>query len=187
MFNQFKSYLKGQIWISIIGIILGLVLVIYPKASMDIIAGTIAILLIIAGIYGVINDNKNKVVVNSVSMTSSVILIVIGFVLFFHQEIIESIIPIVLGIAFTVSGLQKIRYAMMVKDMAKNWTAPLIAAIITTLVGIIMIINPVGTGASLTLFLGIMILIYSISNLTDTIMLKKNSEGFQTYFGSLIK
>lgn len=187
MYNQFKNYLNGQIGLSILGIILGAVLVVYPKASMDIIAGTVAVIFIIAGIMGVINDNKNKVVVNSFSMTSSIILIVIGFVLFFNKSIIESIIPIVLGIAFTVSGINKIRYALVLKEMNQSWVAPLIASVITTLIGIIMIVNPVGTGASLTLFLGIMIIIYSISNMTDIIIFKRKAEDFKNYFSSLIK
>lgn len=187
MYNQFKNYLNGQIGISLLGIILGTILVIYPKTSMDIIASTIACILIIMGILGVINDNKNKVVVNSFSITSKVILIVIGFVLFFNREIIESIIPIVLGIAFTVSGIQKIRYALLLKSIKQDWIAPLVASFITTFIGIIMIVNPVGTGASLTLFIGVMIIVYSISNITDTIILKRKAEDFKNYFSNLVK
>lgn len=187
MYKQFKGYLNTSIGISILGIILGLFLIIYPNTSLNLISNTISIILIVSGIVGIINDQRNKVVVNTFNMTSNIVLLIIGVILFFNKAILESIIPIVLGIAFIISGINKMKYSFILKSIDNDWKGSFIASLITTICGVVMIIRPIKASVLITTFMGIIILVYSISNMTDTIILKRKAKSFNDYFNKIIK
>ena len=57
--------------------------------------------------------------------------------------------------------------------------APLLAAVLSLVAGIVLIINPWAGSEAMMMFVGIVIVVYSISSLVDMVMLKKNLQTVQ--------
>ena len=99
----------------------------------------------------------------------------------------ESIIPITLGIFFVISGIFSLRISFIIKDMGSSFVMSFISSILMIICGIILIINPAGTIIVLTTLIGILLIVYSISNVVDMCIFKSRVKEIDKYFNNLIK
>ena len=101
-----------------------------------------------------------------------------------NPDIMKTLFPIVTGIVMVTKSTLDLRIALLLqKYNYENWLSILICAIISIICGLIIIINPsIGTIA-LTTYLGIIITVYAISNIIDTIIFKKNIKEITKVLG----
>ena len=95
--------------------------------------------------------------------------------MFLNPEIVKTLFPIVTGIIMISKSAIDLRFSFLLnKSGYSNWLGLAICAVISIACGLIIIFYPsIGTVA-LTTYLGILITVYSVSNIIDTIMFKKN-------------
>ena len=63
---------------------------------------------------------------------------------------------------------------LLCKNGYNNWISIFICSIISILCGLIIIVNPNMGGVALITSIGVIIVLYSISNIIDTIVFKKD-------------
>ena len=95
--------------------------------------------------------------------------------MFLNPDIVKTLFPIVTGIIMISKSAIDLRFSFLLnKNGYSNWLSLAICAVISIACGLIIIFYPsIGTVA-LTTYLGILITVYSVSNIIDTIMFKKN-------------
>lgn len=173
MLNKLNKFLYSSIIISIIMFIIGLIFIIYPEVSFTTITYILSILLIVNGIYFLIE--KESSIFFSSFLTLGVVELLLGIIMLVNPDIVKTLFPIVAGIIMITKSTLDLRLSILLyRNNINSWLSLLICSIISIICGLIIIVNPsIGTIA-LTTFLGILITVYSISNIIDTIIFKKN-------------
>lgn len=173
MLKKINNYIYSSIFISIIFLILGIICIINPSTSFDIISTIIMLGFIINGIVLIIIDYKiNSIFV--INFLYGILSLILGLVLLFHPDTLKVILPFGVGIWFMISGLTNIKFSMYIKEESIGYMIlTVIMSIISILCGFILILKPVESIEVLTITLGITLLINSISSIIDMCIIKK--------------
>lgn len=173
MLSKINKFLYSSIALSILMFVIGIIFIIEPEASFNTITYILAIVLIINGIYFLFE--KETSIFFTGFITFGVVEILLGVVMFLNPDIVKTLFPIVTGIIMISKSAIDLRFSFLLnKNGYSNWLSLAICAVISIACGLIIIFYPsIGTVA-LTTYLGILITVYSISNIIDTIMFKKN-------------
>ena len=94
--------------------------------------------------------------------------------MFFSPELLISIIPLLIGVALVMSSafrLQNIYNLKRINNVFNIWT--LIITLTILVLGILLIINPFGGAVAITQVIGIFLMIYSVLDIVDDIILKR--------------
>lgn len=176
MIRKLNQLINSSIGFSILLIILGIVLIIFPKTSLEIISYLISTLLIINGIYLIILEfgTTFRYIPLDTSL-NGILSILFGIIMLIYPNMLSIIIPIILGTYFIIASIFKIKLAMHLKNIEKSpWLLTLLLAILSTICGIVLIMNPMNSSITLTLIAGVMLMIYSISDIIDMLVFKKH-------------
>ena len=173
MLEKFNKFLNSSIVLSVLMFILGLIFMIYPSVSFSVVTYIIAIFLILNGLYFIIE--KETSLFFSSFLTLGIIELLLGVVMLLNPDIMKTLFPIVAGIVMVTKATLDLRLSLLLKKYEYDtWLSIFICSLIAIISGIIIIINPsIGTMA-LTVSLGLLITINSISSIVDTIIFKKN-------------
>jgi uncharacterized membrane protein HdeD (DUF308 family) len=176
MRKKFNKLMTISLITSIAFIVLGLILVLFTKISLDIIGYVAAILLIINGVLNVTDDYKQfKVFYFFDGFTSGLLSIIFGIIVIANPSYIALIMPIMIGLWIIIASTFKLRMALALKDSSKtNWILPYILSILTIIVGLCLIFNPeIGT-LGIARVIGFLVIIYGICDIIDVVIFKKN-------------
>lgn len=187
MLKSINKYLNLSVVVSILFVILGIVLMVWPETSLNTISYVLATFLIIYGIYNFIDGFTINPIFYFMQMTNSILSVIFGIVLLVNPTFFEKLIPIVLGIFFIISGSFKVRMSFIIKGVTGNWFLSLITSIIMILCGIVLIMNPMITAIVVTSMIGIILVIYSIFDIIDTFIFKARVKDISKYFEKLLK
>ena len=176
MRKKFNKLMTISMITSIAFIILGLVLVIFTKISLDIIGYVAAVLLIINGVLNVTDDYKQfKVFYFFDGFTSGLLSMIFGIIIIANPNYIALIMPIMSGLWIIIASTFKLRMALALKDSSKtNWILPYILSILTIIVGLCLIFNPVIGTLGIARVIGFLVIIYGICDIIDVVIFKKN-------------
>lgn len=155
---------------SVIILVLGIFLFIQPDTIIHMISIILGGIILVSGIISFIDYLKNKY---NPSLISGVITSIIGLILIINTNLVASILPFVLGIYFTINGINRLQYALELKKENVNYISSLVVSILIIVCGILFIINPFGGALVITKVMGIYMIIYSLLDLTNTIIIKK--------------
>ena len=173
MLQKLNKFLNSSIVISGLMLLIGLILIIYPEMSFDTLTYVLSAMLIINGLYFIIE--KESSILFSVFLMLGVIELLLGIVVILNPNIIKTLLPIVFGIIMVTKSTLDLRISMLLsKNGYDNWLLMLILSIISIICGLIIILNPAFGATVLTTYIGIVIVIYSVSAFVDTIMIKKD-------------
>ena len=173
-----KKIFNKFIWISIatcvVFLIVGLMLMFFPTVSLSVVSYCIASLLIIVGILFIINS---KEMLFNNFLTSGVLAIVLGGTIFIYPDTLSVIIPIMLGIWMIINSVVSIQISLELRySKYDGWLLPTLFSILTACCGILIIFNPQNGAEALTIFFGIMLVIYSVSNIMNLLIFNSNSK-----------
>lgn len=170
----FSKFYKVSIFSSIIFLIFGLLLYLSPEGIIATVSFVMGIFLLIVGIYSLIMYFKDKIYFKS-NLISGIFALVAGILLITNTNIIATIVPIIIGICMIGLGARKLEISLNFKDnQVLGWSYMLIMGIITIICGIILIINPIKGAFIATKIIGIIIMIYSIIDIIDSIVFRNN-------------
>lgn len=173
MLRIIKNELSLSIITSIVYFILGIIIIINPGLTIGMISTMISILSIIYGItISIINIVDIK---SSENLVLGILLILLGVILLIYPVSLSILISLSIGIWFISSSVNRIKIAILLKGVEGfNWLMVLFSAIITLLVGMTFIFSPLVSAITLTIFGGILMMVYSACNIFEIIIIKKN-------------
>lgn len=176
MKKSFDRVFKMSIISWIIFIILGLFLFMKAELTLRVISYIIGGVVLVSGIIPIIKTlstgDKNY---SSFGFVSGVFMIVAGLIILLNSGLIASIIPILIGIMMIINGISKLTFALTLKsNNIGSWISTLILAIIITMCGIVFIVNPFGGAVLITKIIGVVIIVYSVVDMIDFLIINKN-------------
>lgn len=180
--KKLNKFLYSSIIISVIMFIIGLVFIIYPDISFKTITYILSIVLVINGLYFII-EKESSIFFNNF-LTLGVIELLFGFVMLLNPDIIRTLFPIVVGVIIVSKSSLDLRLSLLLHNNNYNsWLSMFICSLISIICGLIIIFNPDLGSVALTTSLGIIIMLFAISNIADTILFKKDIKEISKLLG----
>ncbi|MBR1524109.1 MAG: DUF308 domain-containing protein [Lachnospiraceae bacterium] len=162
--------MKNLLW-DILMILIGIALIMFPGQAMDITIEVIGVILLVAGVAGVFLGFRGQGAYQVYTMGGAVISIVAGIVCLIHPQLIERFLPLVMGVVILITGLFNIINAINAKRAgASKWIVSLILALITVVLGVVILMNLDGTANLLVTIIGIVFVYNGFSTLIMKIL-----------------
>ena len=176
-----KKILQNEVVSSLILIVLGIILMVWPGAAMDIACMVIGCGLIIAGIICLIvffvkrkKSGEGKFSKDSViTIMKSVVIIVVGIVLIAKMKTVVSILPFIIGLLIIANSVVNVIQALLNRKQNDKWLVSLIVGLVTTIIGLLMVIDPFGAAVSQIFIVGLGLAIDGVSNLVNGLTVRK--------------
>ena len=183
MRKAFKNITNSIIGISILALVIGIIFILFPTVSLKTLGIVSAVFLIIHGIVLLSLEMRlTKIFVPFESMLSGVLSIILGIVLFAKPESASILVTIAIGTWIIVSSVNNIKVACFFRKI-KSFpsTEMIILGILDIILGLLVILNPFEASITLTLYLGAMIIVHSVYNIINMVLLKKNVKDKENY------
>ncbi len=176
MLKKLNKYINFSIVISALLMVLGIVIFVYPNISLKVFSYGISLVLILFGIYLIVIDNKSRGFSLLVDFSLfGITLLLLGIVLLIYPSTLAVLIPIFLGMWFITNGIIKLKFTSLLADVSDySWILSLIMSILSIVCGILFIINPLDGAEVIVSFVGILLFVYSLSDIVDMCIFKKN-------------
>ena len=169
--KRIKSLFNYVLVSEIFFLLIGIMMTIRPKEALITCNFMIAIFMLITGMLIVLGKPFKKFAFKEIGMLS----IILGIVLILKPEILSIVLPIVCGIYFVTMGYMLIKASYVLKEIhIDNWKISYACAILIMASGLLMIINPIPSAYSIVIFVGVNIIVSSISGIVDMFILKKH-------------
>lgn len=172
-----EKFLKKAGWesvvTSIIFVIIGAIMAMYPNTTLQIISKVFGIIFIIVGAIKIIEFciSKKEYDFYNYELIYGLIAIILGFVTMTYSNTIETIFRIMIGMWIVYSGFVRCSLAIKLNKVSVNsWVAVIIIALLMVICGLYIIFCP----GTLIVTLGILICAYAIMELIESLIFIKN-------------
>lgn len=159
---------RFYILLSVAIILLGLVVAIWPMASLYTICYLVGAFSILFGIVKLISyfSRDGAGLAFQFDLALGALAIVLGLILCFHPGNVVSLLQLIIGLFILIDGLAKLRTALDAKRMGLvRWWSILIAALLSVGAGLLLVFNPFAGARALMTLLGITLIIEGVQNL----------------------
>ncbi len=173
-FNKIKN---SYIILAVAYVIFGLFLAIKPAASSTFICMVIGIMCLILSISSLITyfTSGMERYYLQLQFIGPALLGVFGLIIILNPVVIISILPWVIGIVLFLSGIVKLQDGVTLKQFGyQKWKVVSLFAIVSVFFGILMMINPFGTGLLFIRIVGIFFVLDGCFSIYSSILIKKN-------------
>lgn len=158
----FKRVTNGIICSSILACIIGLIMILAPDVSIKTIGIIASIYIIVHGFILIVLDIQvSRYYIPFDGMLSGILSIVLGILLLGKPDILTTIFTIAIGVWIVLSSINSIKISLTIRKEDTSWILLLILGILDLVAGIIVIFNPFEASMSITIFVGIMIMIHN--------------------------
>ncbi len=158
----------GYIVVSIIIIMLGLILILFPEISALAICYVIGGIITLFGIIKLIGYFSKDLfrLAFQFDFALGIFALISGILLLIHPTDVVKIVPVIIGLFVLMDGVFKIQTSRDAYLFGmKNWWSILVLAILTCIGGLFLIINPFNGAKALTILLGATLIIDGIQNI----------------------
>ncbi len=161
---------------SVISLLIGIIMVIYPEKTISVICYGIAAAVVIYGIIDIISYFTAKSYDGAFSLTliKGVVAAVIGIIIFIRPRYLITFIPIVMGVLLIIDGINSVQKSVYLKNNnVYFWHISMIESIITFALGIFVLIKPLTVDKAIIICLGIAFIWYGVSSFWNYLYVQK--------------
>ena len=166
---NFLKKLKTNVVISAaLCILLGIVLVVWPDLSMQIVCTAIGAVLLIGGgvrlvAYFMAKDGS---VYAQMNLIMGIVLAVVGVWILLQPDKVLAIIPIIVGIVIALHGVNNLQQAVsLCKEKYDKWWVALILGILTVGFGVLLICKPFAALDTAVMMIGVFLIYDGVSDI----------------------
>lgn len=174
-----RDLTKRIFWASIastlVMLIFGILLFIFPETVIKSVAIAMGVIFIMIGVIPIINYFRFRATgfTTTFSFLLGIFCIVAGLILLMNENILGTIIPILTGVWMIINSINRISISMDLRDdKIPFWVITFIYAILTLVAGVLLILDPVNGGKLVTKTIGIIICVYSTLDVIDLILIR---------------
>ena len=163
-----KTAKIGYIVSSVLFVIFGLMLMIFPEISLSTIGTLIGCAMIVFGIFKVIGYFSKDLfrLAFQYDLAFGILLGVLGVIILMRPEKMMRVLCVALGIAILTDGLFKIQIAVDSKTFGiGRWWLIMIAALLTVSIGLMLIFRPADAAITITMMVGIALILDGLMSL----------------------
>ncbi len=177
-----KFEVKKLIWPSVISslvlLVLGLLLFFKSTVTLISISYMIGSILLAFGVIAIVRFIKRDTadIFGQLNIVYGIVCILSGVFFIKEPEVIGSIMPVFLGIVIIISSSLKIQQALILKSLNSRYFAGvLVTALLCLICGVVLLFNPFKTAEVITKIIGLFLIIYSIMDIVNAILLRKGN------------
>ena len=181
------SLLKQLKWnlilLAVIFIALGIVLILWPGATMKTICYLLAAMLLAIGVVSLINYLRKDIsgIIYRYDLVVGLCAILGGILVIVKVDKLTDLIPAVLGFLVTMSGIMKMQNSVdMLRLGHGTWHVAFAMAIVNIVAGIVLLMNPFEAAQILIMCLGITLVYSGITDLYVTISISRRLSRLKT-------
>ena len=181
------SLLKQLKWnlilLAVIFIALGIVLILWPGATMKTICYLLAAMLLAIGVVSLINYLRKDIsgIIYCYDLVVGLCAILGGILVIVKVDKLTDLIPAVLGFLVTMSGIMKMQNSVdMLRLGHGTWHVAFAMAIVNIVAGIVLLMNPFEAAQILIMCLGIALVYSGITDLYVTISISRRLSRLKT-------
>lgn len=166
---------------SILTLVVGIMLAIYPGNTLSLITKVIGVALMILGVVEIIKYFKNvkEDRITSASFALGVILFAVGLYLFINDSSLTTIVTTIIGLLICIKSIYKIQLAISLKSYSNSWKYNLVSGLIVLSMGLIIIFYPNATAATILRVIGIILIISSVYEIVESLIVIKKIDDFK--------
>lgn len=178
--KQLKLAKNGYIIMSVLFMILGICLIIWPDCSMAVFCTAVGIMFIVYGAIKIIGyfSRDFYCLAFQFDLGFGILMIAVGILILVRREAILRLIFVIFGLVILTDALLRIQMSVEAKKFGlKLWWAVLLIAVATGIFGMLLLVDPAG-GAKLTVvFTGVAFLLEGILKLCVVVYTVKIREN----------
>ena len=181
------SLLKQLKWnlilLAVIFIARGIVLILWPGATMKTICYLLAAMLLALGVVSLINYLRKDIsgIIYRYDLVVGLCAILGGILVIVKVDKLTDLIPAVLGFLVTMSGIMKMQNSVdMLRLGHGTWHVAFAMAIVNIVAGIVLLMNPFEAAQILIMCLGIALVYSGITDLYVTISISRRLSRLKT-------
>ncbi len=171
--KDFVSKNISSLAVPIAMIIIGLFFVLSPGSAIGI---TVKVIGVIFVSLGLILSGTLIVAYSKITLVISIILAVLGIVCIAASDSVAAFVIKVLGIIILVNSALRIHDAYEIKGISDRFIQYIINDLITLVLGIVLIVMPLGAAAVFVRIVGAIMIILGISNVITAIRIYKDGQ-----------
>lgn len=183
--KKVKHFINASIGTSVIFLVLGLIFLVAPGLSLDIIRWFFAIVALSAGLSIIIRNSMRRAYAFSGTTVIGVMLVMIGLVFTFYPSIMN-VFPILLGVWLIASAISSLGAASTLKNKSDSVVVT-VTSIISIVCGILLMVNPWSGSISIIMLAGIMMMLHALANIIDLAVFKKNFNDLSENVDEFVK
>lgn len=176
--NSRKIYSSGSL-------ILGILLLLWPVSALKVVSYAVGMIIMAGGITSILTQlrGRRRGSVPLWSLFAGTVITLVGGWIFVNPENFASIIPTAIGYLITLSGIINLLETFALsRAHYKKWWVSLFAAVLTIILGLVLVNHAFGIAATMVRIGGIALLFNGISNLwinrrVDQYAYKKRKSG----------
>lgn len=184
--NSTKSMKKDKLiefLVSLVLVIFGVILVIWPEKSLDVVAKGLSVAAVCIGIGLLISYLFRREIrpISQWKLMLGVILVLAGMFLLPRLQIVLSVVPFVLGVLVVCSGIAKLLHGLEYRRMGyPGWWAAILFAVCAIILGGIVVVNPFKTIKLAIRVVGVILIVDNFANVFDAVYIgyKLNKDGY---------
>lgn len=174
--KKINGFLGAAMGSMAVMIIIGLAFLLAPGLMLSMLRWGLAVILMVAGIAMITRDMSTGRVFSLFSTSLvGIFFILMGIIIAIHPETIN-IVTIAFGVYMILSSVMHLSLASRIKG-TKAYNTALTTNIIGLVCGIIMIIHPGTSNEVVIMIAGALLIVYGISGLVDTFILKSKIDN----------
>ena len=166
---------KSIIASSILTLVVGIMLAIYPGNTLSLIGKVIGAALMVVGVIQIVVFFKNAKEdrIASTSFALGIILFAVGLYIFINDKSLTNIFTTIIGLLICIKSIYKIQLAVSLKEYSNSWKYNLVSGLIVLSLGLIIIFYPIATAATILRIIGIVLVISSIYEIAESLVVIK--------------
>jgi uncharacterized membrane protein HdeD (DUF308 family) len=168
MKQRFEKFSRNNVLLSVLMVVLGLLLIIWPGKTLEWAAKILGIAFMVgAGICGFSWFRDRHV--NGGDYTTlaiGILCLVAGIVIFAAPHGVITLLPKIIGVAIAVNGVLNLAQALDLRKMGgADWIGPVVMAALTVVAGLFLVFFAFGAMKAAVMVIGGVIIYNGISNL----------------------
>lgn len=181
--DRFNKFMTLSIICSVIIALIGGVLLFLPELSNKLIGVISGVLFILSGINTIYKYFcRNGAKLYSLNLLYGIIILLIGVIIILVPFSVTTFLTICLGLYLIIFGVNKITYGVWFKiGNDSSWLITFVIGIMLTIFGILVLANPFSS-LTVTQVVGSFLILSSILDLTDLVLLKKRANEITKIF-----
>lgn len=147
-------------------LVVGIIFLIYPGGTLITATRILGIALLLMGAVGIVLPLLRKEDMSTPDVIVSAVEAIAGIIVLASPSFVISLYPVIVGIIIALYGLSDVMTALHMKQVdIGSWKTALILAVITVVLGVVVLVNPFKTMSVLVRIVGIVLIYKGITGL----------------------
>lgn len=165
---RFEKYSRNNKLLSILMVVLGLALFIWPGKSLTLAARILGVGLLLGAAVSAFSwyRDRDKAGADYTTLAVAIVCLVVGVIVLVAPQGVISLLPKLIGVAIVVNGILNLAQALELRRMnGGNWLSALVMAVLTIVCGLFLIFFAFSAMKAAVMVIGGIFIYNGVSNL----------------------